>query len=247
MFTFYFKQSGDARKPFIKAVSEILEAKPRYLGMPSAAYEIDVVYVTKEGNIELNERTDSELVENLIDRLAERGYEAEPVEGGEDDDTAEEAEATEEAEPAEEDETSDDEIAMTISMPRSILTDAGLDNLKKLVCAKEGLLRQAFGIEKTEIALTDEAISFPWFGKLEPNELMYASQFISGLCKFANASKRITSKPREEDNPKFAMRVWMLRMGFGGDEYKGLRKYLLANLPGDAAFRYGRPSPQPAE
>lgn len=129
---------------------------------------------------------------------------------------------------------------MTISMPRSSLTDTGLDNLKKLVCAKEGLLRQGLGIENTEIAVSDDAVSFPWFGKLEPDELRYASQFITGLCKFANASKRVTSKPREEDNPKFAMRVWMIRMGFGGEDYKELRKYLLRNLPGDAAFRYGR-------
>ena len=88
--------------------------------------------------------------------------------------------------------------------------------------------------------MTDEAISFPWFGKLEPEELKYAAQFISGLCKFANDSKRITSKPHSEGNPKFAMRVWAIRMGFSGAEHKDLRKFLLRNLPGDAAFRFGR-------
>ena len=263
MFTFYFKQSGEARKSFVKAVSEILEAKPKYLGMPSAAYEIDVFTVTKEGNIELDERTDSELVENLIDRLAERGYEAEPVEGWEDEEQpADEQPATVqpvdaqpiEEQPADEqpaneqpvDEQSNDEqpvdedIAMTISMPRGIMTDAGLENLKRLVWAKGELLRQAFAIESTEIEVTDEAVRFPWFGKLEPEELKCAAQFISGLCKFANDSKRITSKPHTEGNPKFAMRVWAIRMGFGGAEHKELRKFLLRNLPGDAAFRFGR-------
>ena len=259
MFTFYFKQSGDTRKPFVKAISEILEAKPKYMGMPSAAYEIDVFTVTKEGNIELDERTDSELVENLIDRLAERGYEAEPVEGWDEDNEqptdeqpatvqpAEEAEAAEETETANTQPTdeqpiddADEDIAMTISMPRGIMTDVGLENLKRLVWAKGELLRQAFNTISTEIEVTDEAISFPWFGKLEPEELKYAAQFISGLCKFANDSKRITSKPHSEGNPKFAMRVWAIRMGFSGAEYKELRKYLLRNLPGDAAFRFGR-------
>ena len=94
MFTFYFHQSGAARKPFVKAISEILEAKPKYLGMPSAAYEIDVFTVTKEGNIELDERTDTELVENLIDRLAERGYEADPVEGWDEGDEQADDDAT---------------------------------------------------------------------------------------------------------------------------------------------------------
>ena len=264
MFTFYFKQSGDARKPFVKAVSEILEARPKYLGMPSAAYEIDVFTVTKEGNIELDERTDSELVENLIDRLAERGYEAEPVEGW-DEEVAENQPVTEqpeeEAEPAEEAdaddaqptddqqlisdaEDTDEDIAITISMPRGSMTDAGLENLKRLVWAKGELLRQAFNTDSTEIEVTDEAISFPWFGKLEPEELKYAAQFISGLCKFANSSKRITSKRHSEGNPKFAMRVWAIRMGFNGAEQKELRKFLLRNLPGDAAFRYGRPDAQ---
>ena len=288
MFTFYFKQSGDARKPFVKAISEILEARPKYLGMPSAAYEIDVFTVTKEGNIELDERTDSELVENLIDRLAERGYEAEPVEGWEEDDEqpadeqhdeehpedeapanedpadgqptdeqpADEQSANEDPtdeqpadeQPADEELTEeqpvDEDIAMTISMPRGIMTDAGLENLKRLVWAKGELLRQAFAIESTEIEVTDEAVRFPWFGKLEPEELKCAAQFISGLCKFANDSKRITSKPHTEGNPKFAMRVWAIRMGFSGAEHKELRKFLLRNLPGDAAFRFGRSAAQ---
>ena len=257
MFTFYFKQSGDARKPFVKAVSEILEARPKYLGMPSAAYEIDVFTVTKEGNIELDERTDSELVENLIDRLAERGYEAEPVEGWDEDEqpvtvlSAEDTEAVEETETTnalptddqgliDDAEDTDEDIATTISMPRGILSDSGFENLKKLVWAKGELLCQAFNIESTEIEVNDEAINFPWFGKLEPEELKYAAQFISGLCKFANDSRRITSKPHSEGNPKFAMRVWAIRMGFSGAEHKDLRKFLLRNLPGDAAFRFGR-------
>ena len=262
MFTFYFKQSGDARKPFVKAVSEILEARPKYLGMPSAAYEIDVFTVTKEGNIELDERTDSELVENLIDRLAERGYEAEPVEGLDEDEQptneqpvtaqpSEETKAAEETETAnaqptddqqliDDAEDTDEDIAMTISLPRGIMTDAGLENLKRLVWAKGELLRQAFAIDSTEFEVTDEVISFSWFGKLEPEELNCAAQFISGLCKFANDSKRITSKPHSEGNPKFAMRVWAIRMGFSGAEHKDLRKFLLRNLPGDAAFRFGR-------
>jgi hypothetical protein len=257
MFTFYFKQSGDARKPFVKAISEILEARPKYLGMPSAAYEIDVFTITKEGNIELDERTDSELVENLIDRLAERGYKAEPVEGWDEDEqpvtvlSAEDTEVLEETETAnalptddqgliDDAEDTDEDIATTISMPRGILSDSGLENLKKLVWAKGELLRQAFNIESTEIEVNDEAINFPWFGKLEPEELKYAAQFISGLCKFANDSRRITSKPHSEGNPKFAMRVWAIRMGFSGAEHKDLRKFLLRNLPGDAAFRFGR-------
>ena len=290
MFTFYYRQSGASRKQFVKAISGILEVRPRYTGMPLCAYEIDFVTVTKEGNIEVDERSDTEEVENLIEKLAMMGYEPEPVEGEQSDGEGEEhtqeeqptkeeqAEASEQPHQGEEQTTetmpvvvqrSGEEtggaqttevdpsevqsielaaetepagnIGMTISVPRSLMSDSGLENLKKLVHAKEDLLKQAFAIESTDIEVTDEAISFPWFSVLSPEELKYASQFISGMCRFANSSKRITSKRRHEDNPKFAMRVWAIRMGFSGNEYKALRKYLMHRLPGDAAFRFGRP------
>ena len=251
MFTFYFHQSGEARKPFVKAISEILEAKPRYLALPS--YQIDVVTDTTEGNIEVDERTDTQLVENLIDRLADRGYEADPVEGWNYAEALAQSKTikadanTESADiepPVEVVVPSVDDVAMTISFPRHMLSNLGIENLRKLVTAKEELLRQAFGIATTEIQVTEESISFPWFGRLEPCELKYAAQFLGGLCKFANKSKRITSKAYHGDNPKFAMRVWAIRMGFIGAEYKDLRMFLLRNLPGDAAFRYGRPDEQ---
>ena len=270
MFTFYYRQSGASRKQFVKAISGILEARPRYTGMPLCAYEIDFVTVTKEGNIEVDERSDTEEVENLIEKLAMMGYEPEPVEGEQPDDEATGEEQPDESEQivetmltvdqacgeetagyqpseaqpietaAEAETEPAEDIGMTISVPRTIMSDSGLENLKKLVHAKEDLLKQAFAIENTDIEVTDEAISFPWFTQLFPEELKYASQFISGMCRFANNSKRITSKRRREDNPKFAMRVLAIRMGFSGNEYKALRKYLMHRLPGDAAFRFGR-------
>ena len=44
-------------------------------------------------------------------------------------------------------------------------------------------------------------------------------------------------KPAQEDNPKFALRTWLIRLGMNGDEFKATRKFLLANLAGNAAFR----------
>ena len=39
------------------------------------------------------------------------------------------------------------------------------------------------------------------------------------------------------DNPKFTFRCWLLRLGFIGDEFETARTHLLANLPGNAAWR----------
>ena len=135
----------------------------------------------------------------------------------------------------------DESVGTTISVPRDIFTDLGLENLRKILWAKGELICNALNIENTEIEVTDEAVSFPWFGELNAEEVKYISQFISGLCEFANTSKRITSKQRRDDNPKFAMRTWAIRLGFNGAEYKGLRSYLMKRLPGDAAWRFGKP------
>ena len=42
------------------------------------------------------------------------------------------------------------------------------------------------------------------------------------------------------ENPKFAMRTWLIRLGMVGAEFSTARSFLTKNLDGDAAFRYGR-------
>lgn len=43
--------------------------------------------------------------------------------------------------------------------------------------------------------------------------------------------------PREVDNEKYAFRVWLVRLGLNGDEFKNVREHLLENLTGDIAWR----------
>ena len=59
------------------------------------------------------------------------------------------------------------------------------------------------------------------------------------VCMNENARKLKYSsfKPAQEDNPKYAMRTWLLRLGMSGDAFKKTRKVLLARLSGSAAFR----------
>ena len=42
-----FHRTGAERKALVTAIGEILEVRPKYKGMPSAAYEIDYFTVTK--------------------------------------------------------------------------------------------------------------------------------------------------------------------------------------------------------
>ena len=56
----------------------------------------------------------------------------------------------------------------------------------------------------------------------------------------AKAVRTASPKPQQNENPKYAMRTWLLRLGFIGDEFKTARELLTKHLDGDAAFRSGR-------
>lgn len=46
----------------------------------------------------------------------------------------------------------------------------------------------------------------------------------------------------QSDNELFTFRVWLVRMGLNGEEFKTTRDHLLANLSGDRAWRYDKDS-----
>ena len=129
------------------------------------------------------------------------------------------------------------------TFPRDQFTDAQIENLKKLVSAREGLLKQALGTDEVPVIVTDEKVSFPWFSEGIPAEDCMAYTRLSGaVCRMAKEAKRVTAKEKETDNPKYAFRCFLLRLGFIGDEYKADRKILLRNLSGSSAFRTGKKS-----
>ena len=61
------------------------------------------------------------------------------------------------------------------------------------------------------------------------------------LCLAMSAAainaKRASAEPLNNGNDKYAMRCWLLRLGFIGEEWATVRKHLLKNLDGNAAWR----------
>jgi len=55
----------------------------------------------------------------------------------------------------------------------------------------------------------------------------------------ALTQKSASCRKVQEENEKFAMRVWLNRIGFIGDEFKNCREHLYRHLDGNAAWRYG--------
>ena len=65
-------------------------------------------------------------------------------------------------------------------------------------------------------------------------------QLCLALSEMAKEVKTASAKPQQTENPKFAMRTWLMRLGFIGEEFATARDFLTRNLTGDAAFRNGR-------
>ncbi|KUK65625.1 MAG: Virulence-related protein [Desulfotomaculum sp. 46_80] len=210
-----YNVTGDERKRLVRAMGDILEAEPKYLGAPSFAYEIGYFTVDKIGTVAFDSRADSEEIEKLIERLHELGFEAEKVSSD-----------------------TNDGDELVIEMPLTDFTPEKLDNLVKLVAAKESLLKAALGAEDLPIQQTENTLRFPWFkGCLDSDSVHAYTTLISKLCETAKEKQRVSTKKREVDNPKYAMRCWLLSLGFIGDEYKVSRKILLKNLHGSSAFK----------
>lgn len=75
---------------------------------------------------------------------------------------------------------------------------------------------------------------------LHAGQLKSYIQLCLALSQMAKDLRTASPKPQQTENPKFAMRTWLMRLGFMGEEFATARDFLTRNLEGDAAFRFGR-------
>ena len=213
------------RKPLVKAISELTGKKAVYMKTPTYAYKIGDYTVTREGNLEAPDGLVAETLQQLKDALESVGYQPEDIEVPEV--TAEDS--------------SENEITgICISMPRSLFTDANLENLKNIIAAKRSLICKALGTDDLPLEITDTKVSFPWFpGQPDADSVKVYDTFICKLCEMARNMKRSSATEKPVDNDKYAFRCFLLRLGFIGTEYKTERKILLKNLTGSSAFKNG--------
>lgn len=77
-------------------------------------------------------------------------------------------------------------------------------------------------------------------GGLHAGQLKSYIQLCLALSQMAKDVTKASARPQQHENPKYAMRTWLLRLGFIGDEFETARDFLTKNLSGDTAFRHGR-------
>lgn len=72
---------------------------------------------------------------------------------------------------------------------------------------------------------------------LHAGELKAYIQLCLAMSQLAKMVRTASPKPQQTDNEKYAMRCWMLRLGFIGDEFATAREILLRNMEGNASWR----------
>lgn len=209
--TINYKAKGTERKRLAEAIANFMECDLEYKGAPTFAYQIDYFTVDREGNLNFDDRADSEYIENLLEWLWNEGFEAEPAENS---------------------------VVLEISVAIDGNDTETFDKVQDIVTSKQTLIKHAFDTDRPVVERTEEGINFPWFkADCTPDESRAYQEFVTALVKMAKNAKRVVAKEREVDNEKYAFRCFLLRLGFIGDEFKISRKILLKNFTGSSAFK----------
>lgn len=134
-------------------------------------------------------------------------------------------------------------MTLTVEIANT-LTETELENLVRLIASKGTLISKVVGADCLEIKTDENKLAFPWFTLTKGNqadETAAYTAFITKMTEMVRKQKRITAKEHPVESEKYAMRCFLLRLGFIGDEYRTARKILLRNLTGSAAWRGGVP------
>lgn len=88
------------------------------------------------------------------------------------------------------------------------------------------------------LKITTEKVAFTGFPTAPDHEHLTAfAQLAVLMNQQAISQKRIQAKDVNDENEKYALRTWLLRLGMNGPDFKETRKILMENLSGHAAFR----------
>ncbi|MCD8110241.1 MAG: hypothetical protein LUE14_09105 [Clostridiales bacterium] len=93
------------------------------------------------------------------------------------------------------------------------------------------------GLGMEGITITPEQITLHGFPNSDADRVKACTELAALMNEMAIKQKRIQAKEITAENEKYAFRIWLLRLGMNGSEYKQTRKLLMENLDGNSAFR----------
>ena len=228
------------RKDVVKAVSGILGQPSRYLGVPTCAYEVGCCTIDKSGAVETE---DEKTAETVRAGLLEQGLIDSPQ--TEIDETA--VSLPTEGMTAE----GFKNLIFLIHSKQYLINRAFAEEVFRIPAELVEALGSA-EIPDAEtflqtfqshaegcrgIGFQDGKITFTLPTADDPDMIKAFTHLTAAMVRQAKEQKRISPKETIEENEKYYMRIWLLRLGFGGAEGKEIRDLLLKNLKGNSAFR----------
>ena len=228
------------RKDVVKAVSAILGQPSKYMGVPTCSYQIGNCTIDRSGAVETEDEKTAEMVRA---GLLEQGLIETPH--------------------TEVDETT---VSLSVEgmtaeglknliylihskqylinrafaeevfrIPAELAEELGSAELPDTEAFLQAFKSHAEGCRG--IGFFDGKMAFTLPAINDPDMILAFTHLAAAMAQQARGQKRIRPDETIEENEKYYMRIWLLRLGFGGKEGKEVRNLLLKNLKGHSAFR----------
>ena len=228
------------RKDVVKAVSGILGQPSKYMGVPTCSYQIGNCTIDRSGAVETEDEKTAELVRA---GLLEQGLIETPHT---------EADETTVSIPVEgmSAEGLKNLVFLTRSkqylinrafaedvfrVPTALVEELGSTEIPDAETFLQTFQNHAEGCRG--ISFQDGKITFTLPTAGDPGMIKAFTHLTAAMVRQAKEQKRISPKETIEENEKYYMRIWLLRLGFGGAEGKEIRDLLMKKLKGHSAFR----------
>ena len=245
------------RKALVKRLGELTGEKPRYTGVPKCAYETSEFTVLKDGTLECSDGASEAVINTLLTEEFIRGREnsfeeenAQEMAVMTAESTVQEGEGVTVSVPTENHDVNSLRNLINLVYTRASLLNKSLgtgfrveedviEALKELPeNAKVTDVMYCIGEDETEgIQIDESRITFGPLPDDTPEKVRAFTELVAKMNRQALTQNRIQAKAVKDESEKYALRIWLIRMGMNGPEYKEARKVLMQNLSGNAAFR----------
>ncbi len=242
------KVTGQERKAIAAVISEATGKEVKYLGPPTFSYEIGGWTIEKTGNIRSPETEPAELesIKPVLAALKDAGLKAE-------DDLSVILSATGHTGVTLRNlinlvSSKDNLLRKALNRQSETIPGVLVEalNAVPIETAEDFMRVYNSGLEAGKYTSANDI----WLGDL-PDNLWFSfynatldfdevSSYIilsRKLNEQAKVQKHASNKQKEAENEKYALRCFLLRLGFIGDEYKSERKVLLSRLEGNGSWK----------
>lgn len=136
--------------------------------------------------------------------------------------------------PAEDDEKT--HVSLSLPLEPFRVNYGSIDRLKAAIRSKQTLLKKALATDSLEIQIEGNALVFPWFTIQDESksgeEVDAYTKLVLALAKKALTQTRVSSEEKLNPDERLGMRLYLINLGFIGDEYKSARAILMRNFSG---------------